>query len=185
MYEKESFKDGLMNSVIRKQLVVFNNNNGQFGYNEGKIVVSSVNDFFLKNLGIVPKQIKVACDLSLVFLAPSAKEKEKLLKDILLIAGGIGGIAAILGGIGMAAGWGAGVIAKIIAWFAGTSMSGPLGWIIGGITLATIVGYFYFKKEDGATEAEKFEKILIGGLDKAIDEIWAEHGIKLSGVNFQ
>lgn len=185
MNEKESFKDGLMNRVIKKQLVVFNNNNGQFGYNEGKIVVSSVNDFFFEKLGIVPKQIKVACDLSLVFLAPSAKEKEILLKDILLMAGGIGGVAAILGGIGMAAGWGAGVIQTIITWFTGTSMSGPFGWIIGGVTLVTIVGYFYFKKGDGATEAEKFEEVLIGGLDKAIDEIWAEHGIKLSGVNFQ
>ena len=174
-----------MNSVIRKQLVVFNNNNGQFGYNEGKIVVSSVNDFFLKNLGIIPKQIKVACDLSLVFLAPSVKEKKKLLKDILLMAGGIGGVAAILGGIGMAAGWGAGLIARFIAWCVGTSWSGPIGWIIGGVTLATLASYFYFKKEDGATDAEKFEEVLIGGLDKAVDEIWAEHGIKLSGVDFQ
>lgn len=183
MNEKESFKDGLINSVIKKQLVVLNNSNGQFGYNEGKIVVCSVNDFFVKNLGFVPKQIKVACDLSLVFLAPSAKDKEKLLKNLVTGAAGIAGIAAIIGGIGLACGWGAGVIATIVAWFAGTSIAGPIGWVVAGVSLAALATYFYFQ-DDNATDAEKFEKVLIGGLDKAVDEIWAEHGIKLSGVNF-
>ena len=144
-------------------------------YNEGKGIVASVNGVFDSCLGFVPKQISTACDLALVFIAPSMKEKMELLKTIVGTVAGLGGLAAIVAGIGMAVGWGVGTIAAITAWFTGTSIAGPVGWIFAGITLATIAGYFYFSDSEAAN-AERFENALKGGVESAIDEIWAEYG---------
>ena len=152
---------------------------GRIDYNDGKGIVSRVEMIIVRFLGYCPWQIDAANKLALTFIAPSMIEKIKLLRQVLSVAVGMGGIAVILSGIGMAAGWGVGTLAAIKAWFIGTSLTGPIGLIFGGMTLAALAAYFYFGSND-ATTAEKFENCLVNGLDKAIDQIWPEKGAMLS-----
>ncbi len=92
---------------------------------------------------------------------------------------GIGGLAAIISGIAIALGWGAGTVAAVVSWFTGASMLGPIGWISAGASLTVVAGYFYFTSSD-AKDAEHFENVLICGLEKAIDEIWGQYGDRIT-----
>ncbi len=152
---------------------------GRIDYNDGKGIVSKIEMINTRFLGYCPWQIDAANKLALTFIAPSLTEKIKLLRHVLSVVAGMGGIVVILSGIGMAAGWGVGTLAAIKAWFIGTSMMGPIGMMIGGTTLATLAAYFYFGSNDAKT-AEKFENCLVNGLDKAIDQIWPEKGESIS-----
>lgn len=172
--KKQAFKSQI-SSAISQKCTELTAEKKAITYNEGKGIVASVNGVFDSCLGFVPKQISAACDLALVFIAPSMKEKMEIIKTIVGTVGGLAGLAAIIAGIGMAVGWGAGAIAAITAWFTGTSMAGPVGWIFAGVSIAAIAGYFYFSDSEAAN-AERFEKALKGGLESAIDEIWTEYG---------
>lgn len=142
------------------------------------ILPTFVELIFMHHIGTVPKQINVACQLSLTFIAPSLMEKRKLIKTATSLTSGTAGLVAIIGGIGAAVGWGSGTIAAVIAWFTGASILGPVGWIVAGGTLTVIAGYFYFSSSN-AKDAERFENALISGLEKAIDEIWPQYGDSL------
>ena len=134
---------------------------------------------FRSRVRYVPKEINAACNLALIILAPSTAAQVELIKTIVSTCGGLAGLGAIIAGVGMALGWGTGTVAAVVAWFTGTSVAGPLGWILGGVSAVVIAGYFYFSSDD-AENAEKFEKALINGLDKAIDKIWPQYGDKLA-----
>ena len=168
-----------INGAIRTKCTELTKEKNAISYNEGKGIVQFVDMIFINFLGFVPKQIQSTGSLALTFIAPSLKEKKKMIKNVFSTMSGIGGLAAIVNGIGIALGWGAGTVATVGAWFTGTSMSGPIGWISAGASLTIIAGYFYFSSSD-AKDAEKFETVLIGGLEKAIDEIWGEYGEKIT-----
>ena len=176
--KKQAFKTLIKGAISEKCTELTGKNGGRISYNEGKNIVEFVEMVFFKHLGFAPKQIQAACTLALTFIAPSTKEKIKLLKKVIITMSGIAGLGAIITGIGLACGWGAGAIAAISAWFAGVSILGPIAWIVSGTAIAVIAGFFYFSSDD-AKDAEKFEKALLGGLDKAIDEIWPEYGDKI------
>lgn len=175
--KKQTFKT-LIDGAISEKCAELTSQKGKISYNDGKNIVEFVEMVFVKHLGFTPKQIKAACALALTFIAPSTKEKVKLLKSVGSIMAGLAGLASIVTGIGLACGWGAGTIAAIMAWFTGVSMLGPIAWIVTGTSVVVIAGYFYFSSDD-ATDAERFENVLKGGLDKAIDEIWREYGDKI------
>lgn len=174
---KEAFKASIRGAV-REKCTELTNQKGSIGYNDGKNIVEFVEMVFMKYTHTVPKQVKAACQLALATIAPSITEKKKLIKAVATSMSGIGGLAAIITGIGMALGWGTGVMTAVIAWFTGASMLGPIGWIFAGASLTVCAGYFYFSSDD-AKDAERFENALIGGLEKAIDEIWNNHGSEL------
>ena len=176
--KKQAFKTLIEGAISEKCTELTRQNDGKISYNEAKNIVHFVEMVFVKHLGFTPKQITAACSLALTFLAPTTKEKVKMLKTVVSTMSGICGLAAIIGGVGLACGWGAGTVAAVVAWFTGTSMLGPFAWIVSGTSVIVIAGYFYFSSDD-AKDAERFEKVLKGGLDKAIDEIWREYGDKI------
>ena len=171
---KQAFKNRIC-GAINEKCTVLTNANGKITYNDGKNIVQFVNMVFLDYIKLVPKEIVVACDLSLTVIAPSVKERKLLIKKVTTTIGGLGGLGAIITGIGMALGWGAGTVAAVTAWFTGVSLFGPVAWIVSGTAIAAIAGYFYFSSDDASMSAN-FERALVKGLDKAIDEIWGEYG---------
>lgn len=175
---KQAFKTRFLGGV--KQLCTqITALKGRIDYNDGKGIVSKIEMIITRFLGYCPQQIDAANKLALTFIAPSMTEKVKLLRHVLSVATGMGGIVGILTGIATAAGWGVGVLKAIIVWFTGTSVMGPIGMMVGGVTLTALAAYFYFGTDD-AKIAEKFEKCLVNGLDTAIDQIWPEKGGLLS-----
>ena len=88
-------------------------------YADAQAVTTMVRNVFRHQLGVVPSQIGVALTFSEAVLAPSMKEKADLIRKAAGIAGGVAGIGMIITGIGLALGWGAGVIAAVKAFFLG------------------------------------------------------------------
>jgi uncharacterized protein YktB (UPF0637 family) len=142
-------------------------------YIDGQILTSSVRNIFKNALEAVPPQIEAACKLSEAVLAPSAKERERLIKSAVGIGGGAAGIGMIIAGIGGALGWGAGIVASVSAFFVGTSLTGPIGWAIAGITLAGIAAYFSTTSNQ-TTDTERFLNVLKSSTSRGIEAIWPD-----------
>jgi len=147
-------------------------------YLDAVTLSQEVRNVFRDRLGMVPPQIEATCRLSEAVMAPTLAEKKKLVKSVLGIAGGTGGLAMVIAGIGMGLGWGAGAIASAVAFFCGSSLAGPIGWVAGGVALAAVAGYFAMSSDD-ATRTERFLNCLKGGLREAMPTVWQEHGDRL------
>lgn len=150
-----------------------------FTFADGQTVTNVVSGFFLKKLDVIPKEVKFACDMSLVVLDPSIKGKINLLKSVLSTAGGVAGIGILIGAIGTALGWGASTVSALTAIFVSTSLTGPIAWGAGGIALAGIAAYFAFHKESNSMVANKFLNALKKQTEKAIELLWEKYGDKL------
>lgn len=172
---KQMFKTRIFGAVKQECSRITGKNCGRIGYNDGKFVISRIELIFSRLLGYCPAQVDAANSLSLAFIAPTVVEKARLIKRVGIAIGGTAGLGTIITGIGMIAGWGTGVIAAIKAWFIGVSLAGPIGWIAGGVSLVGIAAYFYFRSDE-AGYAEKFERSLLAGLDRAINVIWDDKG---------
>jgi len=150
-------------------------------YVDGQILTGSVRNVFKSALGVAPPQVEAACGLSEAILAPSSDERERLLKTAVGVGGGAAGIGMIIAGVGGALGWGAGVIASVSAFFIGTSMAGPIGWTIAGVTLAGIAAYFA-TTSNKATDTERFMRVLKSSSNRAVEAIWDQHEARLVQV---
>ena len=148
---------------------------------DSQILTASVRNVFKNSLDAVPPQIEAACKLSEAILAPSALEREQLVKSAVGIGGGAAGIGMIIAGIGGALGWGAGVIASVSAFFVGTSFAGPAGWAIAGITLAGIAAYFAITSNE-AKNTERFLTVLKSSTSRAVEAIWPQYETALVKV---
>lgn len=151
-------------------------------YIDAQTMSASIQNIFINKIGVVPKQVRATCTLCEAILAPSLSEKRKLLKSVLGIAGTTGGIAMIIIGIGLALGWGAGVIATVTAFFTGGAFLGPIAWIAGGVALAAISAYFALSG-DAATNHERYLNALKNGLKGGMPAVWEEFGERLAGTN--
>jgi hypothetical protein len=89
----------------------------------------------------------------------------------------VAGISLIVAAACAAVGLGHGVIGLILAFLIGPHA--PLGLILAGVTLGAVAAYFAVTGNP-EVDTERFLKALKGGLGKAIKEIWAQHGEKLS-----
>ncbi len=150
-------------------------------YVDSQILTATVRNVFKNALDVVPPQVEAACKMSEAILAPSALEREQLIKSAVGIGGGAAGIGMIIAGIGGALGWGAGVIASVSAFFVGTSLAGPAGWAIAGITLAGIAAYFATTSNE-AKDTERFMNVLKSSTGRAVEAIWPEHETALVKV---
>jgi len=148
-------------------------------YVEAQILTASVRNIFKTILTLTPPQVDAACMLSEAILAPSAQEKQDQLKAAIGLAGGTAGIGMVIAGIGVALGWGAGIVASVTAVFVGPSFAGPAGLILAGVMAAGIAGYFA-TTSNKHTDTERFVKVLKSSTSKAVEAIWAEHGEALS-----
>lgn len=136
-------------------------------FHEAEEITGLIEGFFLRFGGKVPNDIESTLKLSLATIAPTQKERIKLLKAVVGISGGTTGIAMIVGGIGLALGWGSGVVAAVVTFFTGASLAGPIAWVAGGVGVATIAAYFALSSNEEAN-TERFLSALKGGLRKAI-----------------
>ena len=131
----------------------------------------------MKAIDTVPGNVQSACSLALAPLAPSTQERVKLIKDAIATISGIGGIAALITAVGIALGWGTGVIAAVTAWFTGASLLGPVAWAALGVSLTVIAGYFVMK--DSVAKFDVFENALIDGVSSTIRGLWNKYGDRL------
>lgn len=150
-------------------------------YFDAQTLCASVRNIFKNALGAPPPQILAACSLSEAILAPTAEEKQRLIKAAVGTGGGAAGIAMIIAAVGTALGWGAGALAGVSAFFVGSSMLGPLAWLIAGVSIAGIAGYFATTSNNG-TDTDRFIKCLKSATTSAVNSIWNEHGEALAKV---
>ena len=154
-----------------------------FSYEDAHDVCSRVRLFFTNALGFVPPEIEGSCLIGETLVAPTMLEKIGLLKNAIAVLGPVAGVTMIIAGVGMILGWGAGVVAAITAFFAGTSLTGPLALIFGGIGIATIATYFALK-DDKATHGIKFREIMRRSLTDSIHLIWDKYASALSAAQY-
>ncbi len=150
-------------------------------YVDGQILTASVRNVFKNALDIVPPQIDAACKLSEAILAPTDVEREQLLKSAVGIGGGAAGIGMIIAGVGGALGWGSGLIASVATFFVGSSLAGPAGWAIAGITFAGIAAYFA-TTNNNASAMERFLRALKSSNSRAVEAIWSTYETELVKV---
>lgn len=178
----EEYK-GLLESTIDAKFAEIMNgkvaNERFLTYVDAVTLTTSVRNIFKNKLKITPPQVEAACKLSEAVLAPSGKERENLIRAAVGIGGGTAGIAMIIGGIGAALGWGAGVIAAVVAFFAGSSIAGPIGWITAGVAIAAIAGYFALTGSP-QKDTERFMRVLKSSTSQAVDAIWPQYEEQLS-----
>lgn len=148
-------------------------------YVDAQILAAKVRGIFKNVLSVTPPQVEAACLLSETILAPSTKEKENNIKAAIGIAGGTAGIGIVIGAIGSALGWGAGIIAALGAWFVGTAIAGPIAWGAAGLSLAVIAGYFA-STSNQQTDTERFLRVLKSSIVRAVDAIWPQYEAELS-----
>ena len=154
--------------------------NGEFfAYEDAHDVCSRVRAFFTKAIGLVPPEIEGSCLIGETLVAPTMIEKMDLLKKCVAVSGPCTGVAMIIGGVGLILGWGTGVVAAIIAWFTGTSLTGPLALIFGGVGIATIATYFAFT-DDRSTHGAKFRELMRKSLTDSIHLVWGKYSSALS-----
>jgi hypothetical protein len=181
---KEEFEarvDATIEFDVASVLALKPDNNKYLTYADAAMITTRVRAIFRNLLGQVPSQIEAACSLAEATLAPSTTERIKHIKAAVGVAGGAAGVAMVIGGIGLALGWGAGVISAVVAFFAGASLTGPIGWIVGGVAIATIAGYFAFSGDE-ATSTERFINALRQGVKGAIPQVWDQHQTKLAKI---
>jgi hypothetical protein len=175
--------DQLLAEIMKAKPASGNPQGQALSYFDIQAITAKLKGLYRGPLGSVPAQIETACGLAEVLLAPSKTEKEKIIKNVASISGGAAGLAMIIGGIGTALGWGAGIITAVGTFFAGASVAGPVGWIAGGVAVAAIAGYFALKKDDPQL-SEKAINALKQGMREAIPSVWAEHQEKILAFDY-
>ncbi len=178
--KKELFKSNLAYAIKGKyQEVLKASGTGSITYMGAEDVALFVRKVFRDKLGTVPKLVEAACLTSCAILAPNKEVRRKLVKKAVGIGGGVAGIGMVITGIGTALGWGAGMIHTVIVFFTGASLAGPIGWVVGGLSVAAVAGYFAVKS-DAPNLSEKFCNAFVESTGNAVDKIWNEYGDKLA-----
>lgn len=150
-----------------------------FTYIDAQAVTNVLSAYFMNKIGLIPKKVKAACDLSLAVIAPSNRIRLNHLKSALGLAGGSAGIGLLIGALGTALGWGASTVAVVTAFFTGTSLTGPIGFGVLGVGLASISVYFAFHKDSNSVIANKFAELLKKQSEKVVELLWSQYGEKL------
>lgn len=179
----DEFKAKLEGTIDAKfaEIIANKDENSRFlDFVDGKTLTTAVRNIFKNRLKSTPPQIEAACLLSEAVLAPSVRERQQLVRAAIAIGGGTAGIAMIIVGIGAALGWGSGVVASVIAWFVGISMTGPIAWIAGGAAVAAIAGYLSITNNP-QKNTERFIRVLKNSTAKGVDAIWDQYEEELSG----
>ena len=136
-------------------------------------------NLFRSRLGKVPENVEFACHSAEAILAPDLTTKQQHVRAMIGIAGGVTGLAAVLTGLAGIFGWGAGVLATLKVFFVGLALGGPIAWIAGGITAASIATYFALASDDVEKSSKAFKALKVGVM-QAIDVIWKKHHEDLS-----
>lgn len=119
-------------SFIDQEAIQLKGEKNHLSYLELQILTGKVKLKVKKLCNIIPKQIYIACEFAAAIMAPTKKETIKILKNIAVHAGGIGGIALIIAALAPVLGWGAGFNAAILGFFAGIQVAPVIGQITAG-----------------------------------------------------
>lgn len=147
-------------------------------YHELQAICHTVKNFFISRVGTSVKEVDGACELALAVLAPDTVTRLNHVKMAFSLIGGLAGVGAIITAVGLALGWGAGVIELVCAFFAGTSICGPLALGLAGLAAVGVAAYFAFNKDTEIELSNKAIKVLKEGIKSALPEIWEKHGDK-------
>lgn len=150
-------------------------------YIDAQTMTASVRNIFKSALTVTPPQVDAACMLSEAVLAPTAVEKEKLIKASMGVSGGAAGIGIVISAIGSALNWGVPAYMVALKFFTGTTIAGPIGWGVAGLSLAAIAGYFA-STSNNQTDTERFLRVLKSSTARAVDASWEEHEAALSKI---
>jgi hypothetical protein len=149
---------------------------------DAQTISMKVKNIFSNKIGTVPPQIEAACSLSEAILSPTLAQKTENIKKAVGVSGGVVGLGAIIGGIGMGLGWGAGVVTTVTTFFTGATVAGPIGWVVCGVGIAAISGYFAMQNDE-AKNNENYRKSLKSSIKQAIDVLWEDYKDKLSVID--
>lgn len=177
------FKEHVRNIVEAGRLEAVAQSNPQRDYMDQASfspVVGGVCLEFERRVGHEPPIVKAACLMAQAAMEPDKARREQFVKQAAAVSGGATGIAMVIAGIGMALGWSQGMIHAAIAAFVGVHLLGPIAWIVGGLTLTGVAGLLLFKKDNPKARAENAERVLISGVDEAIEHLWPKYGEQLS-----
>jgi len=181
---RDKFKAALESTIDAKFADIMRSKQGAevyMTYVDAQILTASVRNVFKGLLQVNPPQVETALMLAEAVLAPSTKEKSNLIKAAVGVGGGTAGIGIVIGSIGAALGWGAGVVASVGAFFTTSSMAGPIGWGVAGLSIAAIAGYFATTSSN-QTDTERFVKVVKASTAKAVDTIWLQYETELSKI---
>lgn len=180
--DKDQFKASLDSSIDAKFASIMSTKTSKdryLNYVDALTLTTMVRNVFNNRLGKTPPEVEAACRLSEAVLAPTARERENHIKAAIAAGGGAAAIAMVLTGIGAILGWGAGIISAIAAFFTGTSILGPIGWIAGGLAIAGVAGYFALTGNP-QKDTERFLAVLKSSSGQALNAIWEEFSEQLS-----
>lgn len=172
-YSKRQFFSDLYLFIDRKSSEL-KGKAGYLTYSEFKELTSKVRLKFRKLCGKVPTEIEIACQLSEAIISPSKAETLRLIKGAAFLAGGGGGIALMIAGVGAALGWGAGVVSTVVAFFVGVNMAPIIGQIVGGAALAGVAAYFFVHQDSPESVTVKSINALKNQIMKVEDQIWEQ-----------
>ena len=182
--KEEEFTSKLMSTINAKfaEIMAEKPADAKFlNYLDALAISQSVRNVFINTkINYVPNLIEATLNMCEAVMSPTKAEKIEKIKKAVGVLGGTTGIAMIIGGIATALGWGVGIVAAITAFFTGTIILGPIGWITGGVGLAVIAGYFAFSGSDPIKNTESYLNAMREGLKKAMPEVWKEFGDELS-----
>lgn len=174
---RDEFKASLESTVDAKFAEIMKTKAPQdkyLTYVDALTLTAAVRNIFKHKLRVTPPQVEAACKLSETVLAPSTVEQQNLIKAAFSIAGGAAGIAMIIGGVGAALGWGAGIVAIVTAFFVGSHIAGPIGWSVAGAAIVAIAGYFALTG-NVQRDTERFMAVLKNTTAQAVDAIWPQY----------
>jgi hypothetical protein len=143
-------------------------------------VVGHVCQAFERRVGHEPPLMKAACLMSQAAMEPEKAKREELVKKAAAVTGAAAGIGTVITAIGLALGWGQGMIQGAIVLLMGSTVGGPVLLGVAGATVAVVAGWLLFSKDDPKARAENATKALLEGVDAAIGEMWGKYGDQLS-----
>jgi len=127
---------------------------------------------FEEHCGFVPREAQLVCKLAEVAHAPNLSDRTALLKEAVTLSEDLTGVGTVIKGVGAALGWDQDTIASVTKYFTGACVLGPFTWIVGGLTLAGIAGYFALTTYDPEEATDNALRALEHGLGEAIDQVW-------------
>ncbi len=181
---KESFKATLRNSIQLKfaeALKAKPPGETYLTFFDGEYLSSEVRNFYLNVVKVVPADVERALSISLLFLSPNQQRREQTIRTLLSASGGAAGVGLLIGAVGSALGWGAGLIAAIGTAITGASLLGPIA--IGALgALVTVLAVYFGTTSNQAADSERFMRAFEASNLAAVDNIWDVFGERLSAT---
>ncbi len=183
---KDEFKTKLNATISAKTARILESKSDDekyLNYFDGQSLTQTVREIFITRTNQLPRLIEQGLLLCEAILAPTIREKKRLIRAAITLGLGTAGIAMIIIAIAAILHWGAGITAIVVAIFIGSPTGGPIALLTVGFAVMFIAGYFVLSGNP-QIDSQRFLDALRAALDKAIDQIWEEYQEALSQDKF-